>query len=648
MPNALTHFYIYEKAIEKICAENGGGNQLLSDFTDRLQIGMGFTAGGADKPSLKSILKGLANSWSNLGNSLIKISKQKKTGYATLASYGYLGSNGPDMFFVPPTLLNRNMATNTLSTLMHHNTTGAPVIYGLILLKEQMGNELTKADEMLWMCKLSYWLGHITHIAADITVHPFVNSRAGANKLLEKKFKNFRGSSPPKIWTLHNVVEQYQDRHVLENHYAGESSFRAMAFGSMAALHLRKSRDFRFIGETIDRFYGQNYGGKQNYEKAGCPYEYCRVWYWLDSKVRSHMSFRNYLKTVMPSKKQLQEDDTFLVGPGDFNEHIEAATALSVKMLKEALEFLKGDTKAEGDTPRDLVYSVRKCFPLLYMNFNIDAGLCFKFHECDKTAGIGEQKAIACRVPLRLELKTDKNLDDEPPEWKYNPSPGGGAIVNAKTGRRRVVKQLYEYWGVDVVTEIRERKASRSGFCVYSAARDDGDQDTVGKKIREKKDGYGLLGKSDVESLWVKYGDGKQVSVLSVVRGAGKGNWFIRRIKKIFRKYPEIKRLCDKMLVPTTWASNVWKRSGDGRFEKAKVSKSDRRRPTEQLFLKFHFFRQKDGGDGHEGWPGKILWGPDSVPFQPGINNIAVVVDDKHKLTEVYLDQQKVWEAEQD
>ncbi|UCG61922.1 MAG: zinc dependent phospholipase C family protein [Candidatus Zixiibacteriota bacterium] len=646
MPNALTHFHIYEKAIEKICKEKRGNSQLLSDFANRLQIGMGFADGGSDKPSLKSILQSLAKSWSNLGNALTQISKAKKTGYATLASYGYLGSNGPDMFFVPPTLLNRNLATNTLSTLMHHNTTGAPAIYGLILLKEQMSKELTKTDEMLWMCKLSYWLGHITHIAADITVHPFVNSRAGANKLLKKKFKNFRGGSPPKIWTLHNVVEQYQDRYVLENHYAGESSFRAMAFGSMAALHLRKKRDFRFIGETIDRFYGQNYGGRQNYEKAGCPYEYCRVWYWLDSKVRSHMSFRNYLKTVMPSKKQLGEDEAFLVGPDDFNDHIKAATALSVRMLEEALEFLTGETKAQGDTPREQVYSVRKCFPWLSMNFNIDAGLCFKFHECAETAGIGKEKAIACRVPIRVELKTDKSLDKDLPEWGYNPPPGGGARADAKTGNKSVVKQLYEYWGVDVVTDFRRSKKKDAYFSFHTVSRGVSDQETVGTIIRDSKKRSKPF--TDVESLRVEYGDNDRFSVLSLVRGAGKGNWLIRRIKRIFRKYPEIKYLCDRMLVPTISSSNVWKRSGDGRFEKKKVNPSDERQPTELMFLKFHFFRQEDGGNVYEGWPGEIQWGPDRVPFEPGINNVAVVVDSRDKLKEVYLDQQKVWEAEQE
>jgi len=648
MPNALTHFYIYEKAVERICKENWGDDRLLKVFPKMMTIGMGFENGGKDRPSLKSVLRNLANSWMELGPALMRTTKGKKREYATLASYGYLGSNGPDMFFVPPHILKTNLATNTLSTLMHHNTVGASVIYGLILLKEQMSKKLTREEKILWLCKLAYWLGHITHIAADITVHPFVNSRAGANKLLLKKmFFNFRGSTRKGVWTLHNIVEQYQDRYVLQKYYKGESSFRAMAFASMAALHLREKPEHRFIGETIDEFYGQDYAGKQDYDKAGCKYEYCRAWYWLDSKVRSHMSFRNYVKNVVPSKKQLEVNEGFLVGPDDFDSHIAGAVNLSVEVLKEAVNFLKGNTPAQGDSPRKKVYSVRNEFELLYANFNIDAGLCFRFNKCDQTAKIGATKGIACRVPLRVELKTYNGRGDGIPAWKYSTAAGDGAVGPASSGRKKVVKQYYKYWGADVVTEKGDQ---RSGFGLFTASRSDHDQDTVGEKICLEKEGYRLLSASDVKSLWVDYGDGSRVSVLSPIRGEATRNWFARQFLRSKKDYPELNHVCDKMIVPTVGTERVWKYEyhslgwlyGEN-FDPEKVSQRDTSFPTEQLFLKFHFFKEEGEGE-YKHWPGGLS-GPPRVPFEPGINNIAVVVDSQDKLKRVYLDHQKVWDA---
>ncbi len=647
MPNGLTHFYIFEKTMEEVSKEYVKKGGPLKPFFEAIRVGLVDADKVADenKPSLKSILKTLSGDVSALEGGLKKAIKGKKGGYATLASYGYVGSNGPDMFFVPPTITNTKLPTNTLSSLMHHNTVGAPVIYGLIELKKDIEKgKGSKEEQVLWMYKLAYWLGHITHIAADITVHPFVNSRAGANKLLQKKFRNFRGGTTMKVWTLHNVVEQYQDRYVLQNYYGGEDSFRAMAFGSMAALHLREKTKHRFIGKTIDEFYGQDYAGKQSWDKAGCKYEYSRAWYWLDSKKRSHMSFRNYLKTVVPSKAQLEKDVDFLVGPDDFKAHIKRATGFGVKMLTEAIEFLRGDTEAEGAMPRDQVYSVRKDFPLLYMNWNIDSGLCFKFHKCAETAGIGKDKIIDCRVPLRVELKTDKCLDDEPPDWPYAASPPLGAVVRQKSGELAVAQLDYRYWGVDVIVEGLKRGHDNAAFRVYAASCDDTDQDTVGKKIRG--DEYNCIAWDKIASVSkdkLPGSDGvSRFSVLIPSRGPNKD----------YILDSEIKQLCEKMVVPTIGAPDVWERLGDGLFEKKMVKKSDSPRPTDQLFIKFHFIRAESSDmDEEETYYQRLRGGayaPCLVPFEPGINNIAVVVDEKNKLKEVYLDLQKVWDADDD
>lgn len=651
MPNALTHFYIFEKAIKKTLTDYGNQQALLGRFLDYLDTGMAAAADDEQR-CLRYYIRQVSSKSSELQGLVRKEFEKGTFGYATLASYGYLGSNGPDMFFVPPRMDRTGLETNKLSRLCHYNTTGAPVIYGLTQLKDQMNPEPGGKEGERWMYKLAYWLGHITHIAADITVHPFVNSRAGALKLLDKKFYN--NFSKPGLglktpWSLHNIVEQYQDRYVLGEFFSPAVKWREVDFACLAAYHLRMNKKHLFIGETIDDFYGQGYGKKQYFAWNGDKYETCRAWYWLDSATKSHMSFRNYFINVMATADQLREAVTEVVGPEDFRAHIDQAAVLAVKMLKEAIDFLLGDSNAVGATPRQKVYSVRDQFRLLNLHWNIDTGHGFKFHPCDRDAGVGENIVRECRVPVRIELKTDKCIDEDPPGWPYGPSPPVRAVAHHKSGELARVQPTYKFWGVDVITEVLKRNGRTADFEVFAVLHDETDPEDVGESIRKKKHkALDLKQMLSVSKKELPGGAGiKRSSVLALSLASGTES-----------SDPAVKSLCDKMLIPTVCASKVWERSGSGRFEKSHVKESATARPSEQLFMKFYFFRKQDDG-AYQCWPNKSKsrrWPrsakdvtpgtPQDVPLEPGVHNIAVVLDKRNELEGVYLDLQTVWETE--
>lgn len=652
MPNALTHLYIFEKAINRAVTAYKGKPDPVGKFFGYLEPGMSDEDG-----SLKSFIRAVSAKKSELQGLVKTLFKKEIAGYATLASYGYLGSNGPDMFFIPPRMDRRNLETNKLSRLCHYNTTGGPVIYALA----QLRSELTEFqpytnEEELWMYRLAYWLGHITHIAADIVVHPFVNSRAGALKLLEKAFLNNYSRPGPipgvwttKPWSLHNIVEQYQDRYTLNSLFNKPGAkWREVDFPCIAAYHLRQKKGHLFIGKTIDDFYGQGYGKKQYFAWNGDKYETCRAWYWLDSATKSHMSFRNYFINVMATAEQLEDAEEEVVGAADFKAHIDEAVELCGKMLKEAIDFLLGDVNPDGVTPRERVYSVRNQFKLLSMHWNIDTGHCFKFHPSDWTVGVGENVVVACRVPVRLELKTDRCLDQGPPDRPY-----GGALIPYRelyrSGERFVPRPGYRFWGADVVTEGLKRLGRAVDFEIYAAPHDESDPEEVGKRIREKK--YAALNLKQMTSV-AKPNLGttdkiKSSSVLALCLAKGEES-----------TDKAVKSLCDKMLIPTVCASKVWIRKGSGRFKKRNVDESADAVPSEQLFIKFYFFRELGGGN-YKCWPSKSKSRrlrsakdvtprtPQDVPLEPGAHNIAVVLDPKNNLKEVYLDLQKVWEAEE-
>lgn len=652
MPNALTHFHIFEQAMLNYkCAKP----EPLKKFFESLQLGLVKPDGGEDK-SLHERLGQVSNitrtSFRNrILNDLIKKKgyTAEKIGPAILASYGYLGSNGPDIFLVPGGLVGKYGSWAKLGTLCHHNTTGGPVIYALTKLKSDMDKleSMGSDDRWLWRYKLAYWLGHITHMAADIVVHPFVNSRAGANKLLEKKYWNFQGGATKKIWSLHNIVEQLQDRWILnENKLKSlqvqniKKEWRKLAFPALAAVHLRQKEKHRFIGEWLSGFYG--------WSKAN---ERSRLDYWYDSRKAAHVAFRNYLINVLPSKGQLPEKDKkFLVGPEEFGEHIKVAIQQSKLMIGEALEFLSKGSNATGESPRDQVSSVRKSFPLLYANFNLDAGLCFRFHPNERVAGVGKKSDIPCRIPVRLELKTSKCLDKGPPEWPYKEAKVPTAGV-AKTGAQAPLRPLAGL-GADVITEGLKRPGQEVDFQIYELPfnpdRVGEDQDKIGERIRKKE--YAALAWDLLASVSAAKRDlakTDKVESCSVL--------LLSLPLRSAHTEEVIWKLNEKMnLVPTVCASGVWKRKGSGTFVSKDVKASTTAIPSEQLFVKVYLFEEDEGRlrwvSGGQGLQSRLYGGTISEMtswLEPGINKCVVVVDTKHKLKVVYLDGLKVWEAEE-
>jgi len=334
MPGITTHHYILFKA--------------LCDFGDD------------GSPAMKAIQASNLAAWENA-----KHSEERTIDVVPLRTAGcaYLGSCGPDLFY-----LDLGKTGTFIADLLHYNRSGLYMIWWLEKLKRQksalMDNEIGRKARM----EYAFCLGHIAHIAADIIIHPYVNSIVQAYPLNKKQFENSRGWNAMNLWKFHNILEQHQDAYILYHKFFSELRF---ADGSWENINIAK--------HAADYFLYKNKSAIPFVTNPRLFYRYKKR-YSLDLAKDKFKFFKSdnfflnlstYYDVTIPDKATLEEH-LDLLQPRVFEEYLQRAIAQTIVFFKEAEMYLLDATEKKDD-PR--LEHAKTFFPELRRHWNLDCGL---------------------------------------------------------------------------------------------------------------------------------------------------------------------------------------------------------------------------------------------------------------------------------
>ncbi len=320
-----------------------------------------------------------------------------------LASYGYLGAAGPDLFLAPDDSFDAMVHIDgiELSDLMHYNKAGSFIIFLLRRIKRSLVLPRSSTRRTRYTLRLAYCIGHITHIAADVCMHPLVNTMAGAyHTNTPRQFENSEGGNPIDIFMMHHKIEHYQDSYTRTEFFENEARLPAddwemLAFPRTACLHIDSNAANRFLVRELEDFYHYRtdtlYGRFTRDEEGG------KMDYFFDTSVASHVSFRNYCVNIIPSMNRMRSerdaqgrpDLETVVQPPVFRRFVGRAVDLAVAMAGEAVSYLYDDRIYSNAGPEENLQMYREkqeTFRLLRQAWNLDCGLGFRFEASPETA----------------------------------------------------------------------------------------------------------------------------------------------------------------------------------------------------------------------------------------------------------------------
>jgi len=320
-----------------------------------------------------------------------------------LASYGYLGAAGPDLFLAPDDSFDAmgHIDGIELSDLMHYNKAGSFIIFFLRRIKRSMILSHSSTRNMRYALRLAYCIGHITHIAADVCIHPLVNTMAGAyHTNTPRQFENSEGGNPIDIFMMHHKIEHYQDSYARTEFFQNEARLPAddwemLAFPRTACLHIDSSAANRFIVRELEDFY--HYRADTLYGRFTRDEEGGKMDYFFDTSAASNVSFRNYYINIIPSMERMRRehdaqnrsDLETVVQPPVFRRFVAQAIELAAAMAGEAISYLYDDNTYDNADPEEalqMYQEKRQTFRLLRQAWNLDCGLGFRFEASPDTA----------------------------------------------------------------------------------------------------------------------------------------------------------------------------------------------------------------------------------------------------------------------
>lgn len=293
------------------------------------------------------------------------------------AGCAYLGASGPDLFYLE-TIAVKGKAERKLGAfvadLMHYNKTGLFVIWNLRQLKPDM--EWFPVVEVSELCnRVAYCIGHISHIAADICVHPYVNSMVAAYPDNPVCFRNAQTMGLEGVmWRFHNVMEHYQDVYVLNKLFYGDRKFaagfenvniaRAAATWFLDDQHVGS----RFLVKKAKEFYG--------FTKAFEPtVERDKYRFFLSTNAL--MDLKKYHNDTLPKVATVQACNTLVqgttgAGRGLLERYLREAVATTHAMWREVEAYLEAP-QSSYDDPQ--LTEDKQHFPLLRRHWNLDCGV---------------------------------------------------------------------------------------------------------------------------------------------------------------------------------------------------------------------------------------------------------------------------------
>ena len=381
MPGSTTHTYICYQALKSLSSADG-----YAPFAN----------------IAKSHEAAIALSKANKPKDL------KASSASVLSGCAYIGSCGPDLFYIE-----YDREGEFLADLLHYNRSGPFIVRWLVDLKAR-ARQLRTGKRPALERQLAYCLGHISHIAADITIHPYVNSIVGAYPENQKVFKNARGVLFWKTpWKFHNILEHYQDAYILHDRFIGEEKLgsdpECVNFAAPAAAWLRTQASSEWIGfvKQAKAFY--RHTTTLDIEK----YKYD-----FFANENTVVNIGGYYSDVIPDAAMMRLVPKLTQGkvpdghggftPGVFDDYVARAVQLTQAMWSEVRTFLDTDTAVIPAHASPNLHRLSKAeldaFPLLSGHWNLDCGLAPRVNAGGQSMAVPGNPDSSLSVPGGLEL----------------------------------------------------------------------------------------------------------------------------------------------------------------------------------------------------------------------------------------------------
>jgi hypothetical protein len=379
MPGSITHTYIAYLCFQKAESMKLFTSPLLSEImVDHNKVLLTLARDG--KASYK------------------KFYDPTREDLVTLPSYAYLGCNGPDIFYMTSGKPDQN--GKPAADILHYNKTGPNVIWAL---RNSKASSSRRTLDFTEKCRLAYWLGHISHIAADVIVHPFVNSIAAAypddycDAEGNSRFEPFGGwAQDMDLFKVHNVVEHWQDAFILRRvmmpkpepgnsaynslPFAGFQNWQSVNMCAAAANHITSDKKY-FLLDNL-RYYG--YVDPTDFGSIGISKE--KVSTFENDRFTIMMKSQNtppdvdwYVKQVLPPGDQVDEHlqerpSNNFIQPQVAEQYILRAVDFTMRLWKEVDDYLTNTSiDVNSEDEYDMLES-KKCFPYLRRHWNLDTG----------------------------------------------------------------------------------------------------------------------------------------------------------------------------------------------------------------------------------------------------------------------------------
>jgi hypothetical protein len=224
MPNFQTHWVVAWEALKGLPGRAANGRKAYGEvgraFARKLREAVLDVKTMQQAAALRTEIGRARGKWAeDLASSASSASADPKAKAAppghdvACFSAFMLGAVGPDFWMVPADNSWASAWDSAMArapnyfNLGHYNRAHEQFRRSFIGIRNGKG---VQAD-----VERSYFCGMATHIAADLFIHQFVNTTAGAyNELQESYWTNEHGMNGFYLWNLHNKVEQYLDSYM--------------------------------------------------------------------------------------------------------------------------------------------------------------------------------------------------------------------------------------------------------------------------------------------------------------------------------------------------------------------------------------------------------------------------------------------------
>jgi hypothetical protein len=293
-----------------------------------------------------------------------KKDKPSKTNDLVFAGCAYLGCCGPDLFY-----LDLGSTGTFIADLLHYNRSGLYMTWWLSELKKDVETleSSTLGNDMLR--EYAYILGHISHIAADITIHPYVNSIVQAYPTLAKDFENSRGWNPMNLWRFHNILEHHQDSYILHEKFFGQEGFdsedwenaNVARHASDWFVHHSNPKTYFIVNRSRAFYrYGKNYKADLETDK--------HKFFLSENRL---LNLSTYYDATIPDRATMHAHAS-LVQKDLFESYLDAAVAMTCALYAEVERYLQ-DESASANDPE--LKAAKSLMPTLRRHWNLDCGL---------------------------------------------------------------------------------------------------------------------------------------------------------------------------------------------------------------------------------------------------------------------------------